>query len=281
MSRIHQAPRRPAAPRGAFTLVELLVVIGIIALLISILMPALTRAREQANTLRCLSNLRQIGNAIQMYAVASKNFLVPGDYRFPGDSFEREDWATILVNGKYLPAPRQPGSVNTFGDTSIGDSVFRCPNGINHRGNLASVPHPGTSYDQMGAVFTRLLSQSTGVRVDKWYGINGWTTSDAVTNANSFNRWAFTRFPGPTASAPQKLHKLTDFRNSAELVLVYDGFYWHQQNSKYVNARHNQRKATNVLLADGHAETVLTKEVPVDLKTYRTGKFRFILRSGV
>src|SRR5258707_15680901 len=64
-------PSRPpfsGAPSRAFTLVELLVVIGIIALLISILMPALSAATERARRIRCGSNLRQIGQGLLLYA---------------------------------------------------------------------------------------------------------------------------------------------------------------------------------------------------------------------
>ena len=72
------------AGRYAFTLVELLVVIGIIALLIGILLPALGRAREQSNRVACSANLRSLGQCMVLYADAYAGRLPNGN--FPGSA---------------------------------------------------------------------------------------------------------------------------------------------------------------------------------------------------
>jgi prepilin-type N-terminal cleavage/methylation domain-containing protein/prepilin-type processing-associated H-X9-DG protein len=107
--------------RNAFTLVELLIVVGIIALLIAILMPTLNRAREQARRVQCASNLRQVAMATIMYANQNRGVL-PGVGRWPQ---QRHDWVywgraapyDALDDSGIAPYLGRPVTVN----------VLRCP----------------------------------------------------------------------------------------------------------------------------------------------------------
>lgn len=76
----HVRPLRRSRRRG-FTLIELLVVISIISLLISILMPSLSRARDQAKGVHCLARLREFGTALASYETAYQSMMPPAQWR--------------------------------------------------------------------------------------------------------------------------------------------------------------------------------------------------------
>lgn len=176
--------------------------IGIIALLISILLPALNKARAQATTVQCLSNLRQIGQAVVMYANDNKGFLVPQDY-----SNSMNNWACILVGAGYLPndntpnatdgivtksALWYPASVDLIERYEIGNSgslgvPTGYPFGSPVTGGWSTAAGPVSFQDHLGAGVFRCQSTLNPTATQAWswcdtsYGINGISpTSNAV-----------------------------------------------------------------------------------------------------
>ena len=134
--------------RGGFTHVELLVVIGIIALLISILLPALSAARASSDRVKCLSNIRQITFALISYATERRGVLPFANADGGSRGETRSGW---LYTGNKLSNPAQLKDVES-GDLSPylnSRGVMHCPTDQSPYPDLGSFPqsiHPLTSY---------------------------------------------------------------------------------------------------------------------------------------
>jgi prepilin-type N-terminal cleavage/methylation domain-containing protein len=104
-------PRRLRTRRPAFSLVELLVVIGIISVLIGMLMPAMGRVREHARLTHCLANLRSLGQAMVMYADSSKGWLPNSNPSSKANDYDATNAVLVALNRDFIRAP----------------AVFHCP----------------------------------------------------------------------------------------------------------------------------------------------------------
>ena len=256
---MHRRTNPHPCARG-FTLVELLVVIGIIAVLIGMLMPALNRVRDQARTAQCLSNLRQLGLAAQMY-LSETRYIVPAAYH----NDNKEIWPTILVLGGYV----KPEFADSLTAAPVTNTVFYCPAGSFDI--LPSEANPTWPSDPRGLGLNRKQSDSDKrVIVDYWYGINGCTNNRPAgsTDPNAFAQ----DLPCVRYNLGDKfLPKSSRIRKSSELVFLFDGFYMNHtlNNPNRVHGRHKGGAITNIAFFDGHAESLPRKSLPEKVEDYR------------
>jgi prepilin-type N-terminal cleavage/methylation domain-containing protein len=235
---------RAASVRSSgFTLVELLVVVGIISVLIAILLPSLQLARASARKLSCLSNMRQVGTALMMYANESKGY------------FPYQDESTVAIGS---------GGVANFATTTTPNFllaimpylnnniyVLVCPDAYYPEAfGAADAPSvtSNTNYMGNGVVMGGMLNTSTGV----------WQTRSLSQIPNTAgiialqeNTWAvnlaWLRPYNNTATRPTSLNNETF------------GF-WHSPSTASPSgetycAVHDNFTTGNIIFCDGHGET--------------------------
>src|SRR5436190_14697566 len=138
---MRSAQMKPQASPG-FSLVELLVVIGIIALLIALLMPALNKARRHAQMVQCQANLRSVGQMLAIYENSNKGWIYPVQERqgAPGDVIgfgtnvaPNRRWPMIVFKVTTVPDPlpfdpdNYPNEPDKYDAAPFTPKVLLCP----------------------------------------------------------------------------------------------------------------------------------------------------------
>jgi len=256
MMRRSEIPRSNARmTRRGFSLVELLVVIGIIAILVGILLPTLRRAREAAQKTACLSNLHQLGVYLQQYQNTFNG-------KLPIFTIGNPAYLSYFVYSNYYGDYSGLGLMCAAGIAPKNNSqegrVFYCPTAQTiytaNDFNYVDPANPGASnpwFAQPGSAYSTRFTYS--LRPEYW------AYDTAARIAFPFRRWDMNKttattsvylISSPTANPRPCFPTPRDFTNGTSSAIIMD------LNSSQVNRAVGHRGAVNALYANWAAKTV-------------------------
>jgi prepilin-type N-terminal cleavage/methylation domain-containing protein len=280
--------------RHGFTLVELLVVIGIIAILVALLLPALARARAHAISVQCLSNLRSVGQICYQYAAENKGFLPPS---VPDSIAIITSGANITANTAVFPSGQGPTHLlrQDLYRRTKGTAIFYCPANMfdNNQQLLDGVIAPAAGSNMETFQLPIALTQPgepgyQGTRIGYWYMGDPWrpggpggpnpnippnvATPSQIAGAYGYRQWVDVN--GNGVGSDEYYSKLGQ-KNAAEIAIATDkgrqmaGGWWFMHGKLGITVANSNDTSKlgsawkNNLYADGHAESKRPDEVKV------------------